>query len=540
VRRSSALNTSDTNTLDEAQALRVRLAEAEETLRAIRQGEIDALVVESPQGSRIYTLEGADEPYRMLVEQMHEGAAVLTTRGDVLYANARFATLVSEPLESVVGTAFDRFLRPSDRDEFASLLRSGSGWCRCTLIGSGSGEFDVRLSLNTASPASGAQLNLVVTDLTELHRANSGRELAERESRSKDQFLALLAHELQRLGGIGDGSERRTQFAPPGTQRKVLHEIIARQVRHVSRLVDDLLDVERVVGGKISLRRQPVETGEAVRQAVAVCAGDPSSDVRISVSTEPLWIEADPGRLQQVLTNVVGNAIKYTPSGGRIGVTVYADGADVVIRVQDNGLGISPNLLPFVFDLYVQADRTLEHARGGLGIGLSLVRRLVELHGGTVAVASDGEGRGSTVTVRLKQMPAVAKSPSLSFPARAESRRVLLIEDNAESRELLGKVLDLAGHQVYDVADGVRALELLNVVYPDVAIIDVDLPNMEGYEVAKRIRSHPHGRTMLLLGLTDGSTGRARLPQDAFDYRLVRPVDFDYLGRLFSASADAT
>ena len=140
----------------------------EETLRAIRQGEIDALVVEGPDGSRIYTLQGADEPYRMLVEEMHEGAVVLTSRGDILYANTRFAALAGEPLESVVGTSFDRFLRPSDRGEFESLLRSRSGWRRCTLIGSGSGEFDVRLSLSTTSPASGAQLNLVVTDLTEL------------------------------------------------------------------------------------------------------------------------------------------------------------------------------------------------------------------------------------------------------------------------------------------------------------------------------------------------------------------------------------
>src|SRR5688572_16129323 len=407
---------------DELQGLHARLAEAEDTLRAIRQGEVDALVVEGPKGHQIYTLEGADEPYRILVEEMHEGAVVLTSRGDILYANAHFATLAGEPLESVVGSGFERFLRPSDRGEFASLLRAGSGWRRCSFIGSGSGEFDVRLSLSTTSPASGAQVNLVVTDLTELQAANSGRDHAERENRTKDEFLTLLAHELRTpLGAISNSAEAlgRTNV---GGERAKLQEIVARQVRHVSRLVDDLLDVERMVAGKIRLDRRPLELAAAVRAAVAICAGDPSSDLRFSVSTEPLWIDADASRLQQVLTNVVGNAMKYTPPGGRISVKVCADGADAVITVEDSGLGISSKLLPFVFDLYMQADRTLDHARGGLGIGLSLVRRLVELHGGTVSAASGGEGCGSTITVRLKQIPSAVKFPSVLFPAaRAES-----------------------------------------------------------------------------------------------------------------------
>jgi two-component system, sensor histidine kinase len=532
----------DTDIRDETQALHARLAEAEDTLRAIRHGEIDALVVEGPAGSRIYTLHSADEPYRMLVEEMHEGAVVLTSSGDVLYANRRFAALAGEPLESVVGSCFDRFLNPADRREFGSLLRSGSGWRRCSLIGSGSGEFDVRLSLSTTSPASGAQLNLVVTDLTQLLEANSGRERAERESRTKDEFLTLLAHELRTpLGAIANASYALERAHAGDESAARMHEIIARQVLHVSRLVDDLLDVERVVAGKIRLDRRPLEIAAAVRRAVAICAGDPSSDLRISVSTEPLWVDADADRLQQVLTNLLGNAMKYTPSGGCISVTVCADGGDAVITVEDSGLGISPKLLPFVFDMYVQSDRTLDRARGGLGIGLALVRRLIELHGGTVSAASDGEGCGSTITVRLKQLSSAAKSSSVSFPAaRAESKRVLLIEDNAESRELLGKVLELAGHQVYDAADGVRGLELLNVVYPEVGIIDIGLPHMDGYEVAKRIRARPQGRAMLLVGLTDGSGGSKRVSGGGFDHHLVRPVDLDHLGRLISPCAEAS
>jgi signal transduction histidine kinase/CheY-like chemotaxis protein len=524
------------NIRNEPRALREPVTETEETLRAIRQGEIDALVVEGPEGSRIYTLQSADEPYRMLVEEMHEGAVVLTSRGDILYANTRFAALAGESLESVVGSCFDRFLRSSDRGEFASLLRSGSGWRRCTLIGTGSGEFDVRLSLSTTSPESGAQLNLIVTDLTELQAANSGREHAERESRAKDKFLTLLAHELRTPLGAISSSAQALERTNLGGERAKLQEIIARQVRHVSWLVDDLLDLERMVAGKIRLDRRPLELGAAVRQALAILVGDRSPDVRLTVGTEPLWIHADASRLQQVLTNVVGNAIKYTPSSGRISVTVRADGDDAVIIVEDSGLGISPKLLPFIFDLYVQADRTVHHARGGLGIGLSLVRRLVEMHGGTVSAASDGEGCGSTITVRLKQMPSAVTSPSISFPARVESRRVLLITDDPESRELLGKVLELAGHQVYDAVDDVRGLELLKVVYPEVAIIDVT-PTMDGYRLAKRIRSHRHGRAMLVVGVTDRLGGPQGSSADVFDHRLVRPVDLDYLGSLISSSA---
>ena len=257
----------------------------------------------------------------MLVEEMHEGAVVLTSRGDILYANARFAALVGRAARVRGGQLLRPISAPSDRGEFESLLRSGSGWRRGTLIGSGSGEFDVRLSLSTTSPASGAQLNLVVTDLTELQEANSGRERAERESRTKDEFLTLLAHELRTpLGAISNCRSSARAHECRWRRAAKLQEIIARQVRHVSRLVDDLLDVERMVSGKIRLERQPLELARSGPPSRRHLHRRPSSDRQIAVSTEPLWIDADACRLQQVLTNVVGNAMKYTPPGGRISV----------------------------------------------------------------------------------------------------------------------------------------------------------------------------------------------------------------------------
>ena len=413
---------------DQTEALRVRLAEAEEMLLAIRHGEIDALVVEGVAGNQVYTLHSAEEPYRNLVEQMQEGAAVLTGRGNILYANARFAALVGEPLESVVGSPFDRFVNPADTAEFDALWVAGSGRCRAGLIGPGGVVLDVSFSLTT----NGERRNLIVTDLSELLEAHNRRDRAEHDNRTKDDFLATLAHELRNpLNAIGMAVQvlEATHAAGDGAARA--HDVIVRQVSHVTHLIEDLLDIERVVSGKMRLDRRSLDMCEVVRRTVATFAGDARLDRRIEVTTEPAWIDGDAGRIEQVLTNLLTNAVKSTPRGGVIRVALRADGADAVLSVEDSGLGISPSLLPFIFDMYVQADKTLDSARGGLGIGLALVRRLVEMHGGTVAASSDGEGKGSTFTVRLRRISDgghdtrhLGHEPtSHAVPARAADRR---------------------------------------------------------------------------------------------------------------------
>jgi signal transduction histidine kinase/ActR/RegA family two-component response regulator len=528
----------------QTETLRARLAEAEEMLRAIRRGEIDALVVEGAGGNQVYTLHSAEEPYRNLVEQMQEGAVVLTARGNILYANSRFAAFVGEPLESIVGTRLDRFVHPSDREAFETLLGEGSGRCRCRLVGSGSGAFEASLSLTTTVSTGGDRLNFVVTDLRELLEARTKGEHAERQNRTKDEFLAMLAHELRNpLNAISSavGVLESTHLAGEPATRA--YGVITRQVDHISQMINDLLDVERVVSGKIRLDRHPLDMAEAVRQAVGAVTDAAAPDARIEISTEPLWVEGDALRLEQVLTNLVTNALKYTPRGGRIRVTLRAEGDDAVISVEDTGVGISPALLPIIFDPYVQADRTLDRARGGLGIGLTLVRRLVELHGGTVEVSSEGEGRGSRFAVRLRQVPAPPESSAISIPVerRSKPRRVLLIEDNADARRMLRTMLELAGHVVYDASDGVHGLALLNVVRPDVGIIDVSLPRMDGYQVAKRIREEPEGRGMLLLALSgcDGAVNSNCSLEDGFDHHLATPIDHQHLERLLSRGVSA-
>jgi len=352
----------------------------------------------------------------------------------------------------------------------------------------------------------------------------------------------MLAHELR--NPLGAVSAALHVLESPGVTAQPVsraHEVIARQVENISRLISDLLDVERVVSGKIRLVRQPLDLAEAVRSAVHPIAGNVPEGRHLDIRTQPVWIAADALRIEQVLANLVTNAIKYTPPDGQIRVTLRADGRDALLVVEDTGAGISPELLPFIFDLYVQSDRTLNRARGGLGIGLTLVRSLVEAHGGTVSASSEGEGRGSRFTIRLKAIPSPEASSELPLHGerRAKRRRVLLIEDSDAAREMLRMTLELAGHIVHDAPDGMKGLELLDVVHPDVGIIDIGLPVMDGYEVAKRIRQQPQGRDMLLLALSgyDSPDHARRALEHGFNYHLVKPVDLDHLAHLISEGA---
>jgi signal transduction histidine kinase/ActR/RegA family two-component response regulator len=520
---------------DDVETLRGRLAEALEALEAIRQGDVDALIVRVGDGDQVYTRVTSDEPYRDLVEQMQEGAVVLSVTGDILYCNTRFAKLVGKSLESVIGTRFSRFVDASGSDGFRVLLNARSGRYRCQLIGPDSEAFEVYVSLTTTVAKGVDRLNLIVTDLRELHEAYSSRDRAEQNSRMKDEFLAMLAHELRNpLGAINSGVKLLASTKSGGDTETRAREVIARQVGRLSHLVDDLLDMERVVSGEIQLNRRPFDMAEVVRLAVS-SVSDVGLDRQVDVSTELVWVDGDAVRIEQVLTRLMTNAVGHTPPGGRIQVALRGDGDDAVVTIKDAGVGISPGLLPFIFDMFVQGEQDLDRAKGGLGIGLTFVRRLVSLHGGTVVASSDGEGHGSTFTVRLRRIPAAHRPTGLSArPNRVDPRRVLLIEDDRDAREMIRLMLELAGHAVYNAPDGIRGLELMKAERPDVAIIDVGLPGLDGYQVARRIREHLNGRAMLLLALT--GYGRPRDYQHSteagFDYHLVKPVDLDTLACL--------
>ena len=532
----------DTNAQQRIAELSARLEEAEETLRAVSAGEIDAFIVQGPRGEQVYSLRSVEQPYRTLVEEMQEGAAILTIAGDILYCNRQLAALVGIALEDVISRPFDRFLSGADRMAFATLRKNGCGKCRARLVNASGRSIDVYLSLCTSRADDETErLNLIVTDLSALLDAQSGRDRAEQENQAKDEFMAMLAHELRNpLSAISAATQvleaSHAQEAPALRARS----IIGRQVQHLARLVDDLLDVSRVVTGKIALDQRPLDFADLVHRAVAVC-GERQNGQRLEITTQPVWIEGDLVRMEQIVNNIVGNAVKYTPAGGAIRVRVCAEDGNAVLRVEDSGYGIAPELLPRVFDLFVQGERTLDRAQGGLGIGLTLVRRLVELHGGTVSASSEGPGRGSVFTVRLPKvpMPQAAQTPLPVDHHSACSRRVLLIEDNRDAREMFRIMLELSGHEVIEAEEGLSGLEMLKSLRPDVAVIDVGLPGLNGYEVARRFREEPDSGAVMLVALTGYGTpeARERSRKSGFDHHLIKPVNGEALEELLREAA---
>lgn len=376
-----------------------------------------------------------------------------------------------------------------------------------------------------------AQRAAIAIDNARLYQdALGARAEAEAANRLKDEFLAMLGHELRNpLGAISNAVHilDRVEDAR-GPSALQAREIIARQVGHLSGLVDDLLDVGRVMTGKIELDRSPLDLHEAAGRALRTLrAVGNAGGHTVTLHGEPVWIDGDVARIEQIVLNLVENGLRYTPAGGAIRLEVLRQGTRAVLRVQDTGMGIDPALLPRIFDLFVQGDRALDRGRGGLGIGLTLVRRLVELHAGTVEAASDGPGTGSVFTVTLPALsvplpPAPAETAAPAMP----SRRVAIIEDNADSREALRVLLELYGHEVYEAADGPTGVELVLRLRPDVTLIDVGLPGLDGYGVAQRLRASAGGHALYLIAVTGYGlpADQARARQAGFDSHLVKPV----------------
>ena len=523
--------------MDELEDLRARLAEAEETLRAIRHGEVDALLVTDESGERVFTLRGADAPYRALVEQMQEGAAALTTAGGIIYCNRRFAEFVDLPLEHVIGTPVEDLFEAGDRAAFRTLLTSGAGSLRTRLRSRSRPPIDAHVSVSTVILGDIEHRTLIVTDMSTLTKV-------QRESRSKDEFLAMLAHELRNPLGALSGAAQVLALVDLREPRAVrARDVIQRQILHMARLVDDLLDVGRVIIGKINLDLQPIDLADNVRTYIAAMAPGQNPAGRIEIEAEPVWVRADVVRLDQIVGNLVANALKFTPPDRPVRVSVSAEGPDAVLRVIDEGSGVGADLLPHIFDLFVQADETLDRSKGGLGIGLTLVRRLVELHGGTVEASSDGRNRGATFTVRLPQVPAAEAPATIAPPGITRiPRRVLLVDDQRDARELYGMVLEAEGHEVQIAEDGPSALALLRHLRPDVAVIDIGLPGMDGYELARRIRAEPEGRHVTLIALTGYSLpeDRERSRAAGFDRHLVKPAAREDLQRELSLTVRVT
>jgi signal transduction histidine kinase len=358
----------------------------------------------------------------------------------------------------------------------------------------------------------------------------------ERGVRDRDAFLATLGHELRNpLGAIRNALEILDRVRSPSDSELKERVILRRQSHHLAHLVDDLLDVARVTSGKIVLRRESINLGDVVLRGVeAVELGVRSGhDVRVDVTGEALHVDGDPVRLEQVVSNLLTNALKYTPEGGLIEITFQREGAQAVLEVRDQGVGLSADMIPRVFDLFSQAERTLDRSQGGLGIGLTLVRRLVELQGGTIDVTSEGVGRGSCFRVRipLASAPQLARRAPTPVVDHGGQRfhRVLLVEDNDDIRETLGMLLTHSGFEVSLASDGPSGVAEAERAPPDAALVDIGLPGFDGYEVARRLRSTMPKLMLVALTGYGQPDDRRRSREAGFDAHLTKPVDIDVL-----------
>lgn len=648
--------------------MEARLKDAEDTLNAIRAGEVDALVVQGPAGDQVFTLKGADHRYRQLVETMNEGALMLASDGTIVYANARFANLVRMPHERLLGSMISAYVSRSSQTMLDAVLRERtSAKAEVDLIASdgthvpiylsatASWDQDQRLTCVIATDLSQQKRNLemvaderltaeiveqategiVVCDLegkvirasrsaqrltsgnplllsfeealplqssddptvartildsalsgettiarevalirrdrepvvlllsagpvlgphgetlgcvisfvdvTEtkrageerlrlLQHANEARAEAEAANRAKDDFLAMLGHELRNpLAPILTAIELMKRGPESSSARA--RDVIERQVKHVVMLVNDLLDVSRIAQGKVELHREPVALGDVVAKALEACSPlleERRHQLQLDIERD-LIVNVDSARLCQVISNLITNAAKYTEREGHIELVGSRVGNEAVLIVRDDGAGIAPDLLPTLFGRFVQSRRTIDRSEGGLGLGLSIVRSLVALHGGTVSVRSEGIGRGSEFEVRLPACDAALESARGAARDEssdsAESRRILIVDDNTDAAQMLADALAAMGHKTRVAFDGPSGLDVAAGFSPDIAFLDIGLPAMDGYELARKMRAEldsPHLRLVALTGYGQESD-RARSAEAGFDFHMVKPI----------------
>ena len=415
-----------------------------------------------------------------------------------------------------------------------------------TQLGQGQRPEATRSHLSEVRSVNSALIAAADTIQERSEAARAAQTQAERANRAKDEFLAMLGHELRNPLGAIAGAVALLDVAradPPTTEQA--HGVIRRQSQHLARLVDDLLEVSRVTSGRVALVRQPVDLGEVVTRTVGMWRSAGRFDEhQLSLETESVWVDGDETRLEQILSNLVGNALKYTPARGDVSIRVSVRGDVAMLEVADTGVGISPSLLERIFDLFVQGDRTLDRAQGGLGIGLTVVKVLVEMHGGRVGARSDGAGKGAVFTIWMPRLPdgshrrRVVDSRSA---ARPKARRILIIEDNADMREVLRVQLSLEGHEVQVATDGETGVALATTSAPDVVLIDIGLPGLDGYGVAREIRARTDGATPLLIAVTGygQAADRVRAVEAGYDAHVTKPVTLQHLAELIARGRHA-
>jgi PAS domain S-box-containing protein len=498
----------------------------------------------------ITALRESEERFRLLVEGVQDCAIfLLNPDGLVASWNRGAERIKGYTAEEIVGKHFSVFYSPEDvaagkpQRELDAALAEGNyeeeGW-RIRRDGS---RFWATVIITILRDEAGALRGFVkvTRDVTERKRLEQELrrrldELAEAD-RQKNEFLAMLAHELR--NPLAPMRNALHLMKMPGTEATMVNQargMMERQMHQMVRLVDDLLDISRIIRGKIELRKEPVDLAVAVCRALETAQPVVESqghELTVSLPKQAVWVEGDLIRLSQVIANLLTNAAKYTDKAGRISVSLEKEDREAVVRVRDTGVGIPLDLQPRIFELFVQGDRSLARSQGGLGIGLTLVKRLVEMHGGSVAVASAGAGQGSEFTVRLPALPEGQRLADLgasgvrAHVTDALRKRVLVVDDNVDAAESIAMILRVSGYDVRCVYDGPTVLQVAKAYRPDVVLLDIGLPGLSGYDVARELREQPEFRRTPLVAVTGyGQEEDRRRSQEAgFDYHLTKPVD---------------
>ncbi|PYS56180.1 MAG: hypothetical protein DMG13_00760 [Acidobacteria bacterium] len=382
----------------------------------------------------------------------------------------------------------------------------------------------------------------VSTDTTARKRLEDALRQADR---LKDEFLAMLAHELRNpLAPVQNAVQILRLKSPADSQLQWATDVIRRQTQHMARLLDDLLDVSRITSNKLELRKERIELAGLIR--VSIETSRPAIErgghvLGVTLPAEPIYIEGDTMRLIQVFSNLLNNAAKFSKRGGHIWLTAASEGETVQVSVRDTGIGMASQMLPRIFDMFAQTGRSIEQTAGGLGIGLAVARRLVEMHGGSIAARSQGLGKGSEFVVLL---PNAARAPHGSSTTETEAakdvvkRRILVADDNPDALESLAMMLEIMGHEVRMAHDGLEALEAAIDFQPDVVLLDIGMPRLNGYDTARRIRQEPWGKNVLLVAVTGWGqeTDKRQTKEAGFDLHLVKPIDPDVLATALASA----
>jgi PAS domain S-box-containing protein len=503
-------------------------------------------------------VEADREKFVTLIENSTDFIGMCDLDGVPFFVNRAGLKMVGlDDIEQARRTPVPSFFFPEDQHRimnefFPSVLQNGHGEIEVRFRHFKTGEARwMAYKVLTLPGADGRPVALatVSQDVTERRRLEDDlRRVAEELSgadRRKNDFLAMLAHELRNPLAPISNAVRALSLRRDETAVDSASEMLERQVGQIIRLVDDLLDVSRISRGKIALRTERVELARIISQAVEATRAlyrSMNQELDVTLPSEPVYLNADPTRLAQVVGNLLNNACKFTDVGGRISLAVEREGAQIAIRVADNGVGIAAEHLTGIFEMFTQVESSVERSRSGLGIGLSLVKTLVEMHGGTVEAHSEGVGRGSEFIVRLPMLLEVAEPFSPTSPPHLEGppairRRVLIVDDNKDAAEWLATLLSLSGHETHVALDGVEAVKAAERLLPDAVLLDIGLPRIDGYEVCRRIRQQPWGRDLMIVALTGWGQeeDRQKSREAGFNTHLVKPVDDEVLLNLLAS-----